>query len=166
MGGERPQTKRITVSRSRWHKIIPPAVTWQRPIRWPTREDHSATPALHENGTCAARQFDFACTEPCAEFWKPTGGSRSESVLGLTVILLRRKSPTCYMLRYSSWFKLLLTMAAPAGREPALLTHARAWGPAAFAAALRLAISSGEVRVVGPGRYTAARAPIGIAQQN
>ena len=49
-------------------------------------------------------------------------------------------------------------------RELAALVHARAWGPGAFSAALRLAIASGEVRVLSHGRYAAGE-PIGSVQQ-
>lgn len=42
-------------------------------------------------------------------------------------------------------------------RQLAELVHARAWGPGAFSAALRLAITTGEVQVQGRNRYAAGR---------
>ncbi len=47
-------------------------------------------------------------------------------------------------------------------RELASLVHARAWGPGAFSAALRLAIVSGEVRVLSHNQYAAGE-PVGTA---
>lgn len=38
-------------------------------------------------------------------------------------------------------------------RELATLVHSRTWGPGALSAALRLAINSGEVQVMGRNRY-------------